>query len=271
MAESQGKVVFDVDAQKAYKAAQNLGKEFQQVGKQIATSVAGVMALAGMLDRAADAAKRIREETASANKERGSAELSRGAASRLMRLNETQRKSYQNIQETGAVDEASQVAFMERLAKDGGRKVRGGGGLQYAQAFATGAFTQEELLEAAKRGRGVNIEERMSSLSAAERQELALRQYELENTRKTGGAAERLALIERERQRRDNPGLTAFVEGVEGAPVIGGVVREASMNRLQRSFTPEAQRDGALTGDYTRPIPVDITGGRPQIGVNGER
>lgn len=271
MAESQGKVVFDIDAQKAYNATKKLGQEFQQVGKQIASSVAGVMALAGMIDRATDAAQRLRQASVEANKDRGSAELRRGAAGRAMRLSEGQAQAYRGIQETGAVSEADQVAFMESLAKSGGRRVRGAGGLQYAQAFATGAFTQDELLEAAKKGRRVDVQARLASLSSGERGELALREYEQSQTRRlSGGTDERLALIERERQRRDNPSLTAFVEGVEGAPVVGGLVREAGMERLRKSFSEQSQT-GELT-DYTRqrPIPVDVRGGRPQTGVRGE-
>jgi hypothetical protein len=263
MAESSGKVVFDVDAQKAYTATQKLTKEFQQVGKQIAQSVAGITALANMIDRAADAAKRIREETAEANKARGGSALDRGAAGRTMNLTGSQLQAYQNIQEGGAVSEQDQVAFMAALAKAGGRRVRGAGGLEYAKAFATGAFSQEELLEAAKKGRKVDIGGRMGALSQAEKDEIDLRAYELEQTRRTsGGQAERLALIERARQRRDNPGLSAFVEGIEGAPIVGGMVREANMDRLADSYG-----EGKLGGKRASPVRVTIDNQRPMTGA----
>jgi hypothetical protein len=273
MTESQGKVVFDIDGQKAYKAAQNITKEFQTVGAQLARSITGAMSLAQMLDRAADAAKRIREETAESQKERGGASLQRGSAGRIMGLNAMQLQAYKNIQETGAVDEQQQVAFMQSLAKAGGKRVRGHRGLQYVQAFATGAFTQEELLDAAKRGRGVDIDARLGGLSLDERQELALRSHELNNRRRLdGGVAQRLALSEIERQRRDNPVLSAINEGAYGVPVIGGLAREAAMERLGRSYG-EGKDDyngRPLLFDYSRPMPTIDVNRKPSVGSRGE-
>ena len=263
MAESSGKIVFDVDAQKAHQKTQAIGKEFANVGKQIATSVAGVMALANMLDRAADAAKRIREETIKANEARGGAALTRGQAGRLMGLTSGQSQAFKNIQTEGAVGEEEQLGFMTQLAGTG-RRAQGHKGIQYARAFATGAFSSKELLESAKRGKSVDIAGRMASLSDEERDEIAIRVHELNATRRAaGGTSDRLASIERARQRRDSPGLSAFVEGIEAAPVVGGLVREATNTRLADQF-------GAGNLGRTRPVPVELKNQPPRTGARGE-
>jgi hypothetical protein len=260
VAESTGKIVFDVDAQKAYQKAQAIGKEFANVGKQITSSIAGVMALANMLDRAADAAKRIREETIKANEVRGGAALTRGQAGRLMGLTGTQSQAFKNIQTEGAVGEEEQLAFMSQLAGTG-KRAQGAKGLQYAAAFATGAFSSKELLESAKRGKSVDIDGRMASLSDEEKDEIAIRIYELSATRReTGGTNERFAAIERARQRRDNPLLSSAVEGVEAAPVVGGLVREATNAVLSAQFSYGTRR----------PVSVEVSNQRPQVGARGE-
>ena len=260
MPESSGKIVFDVDAQKAYQKTQALGKEFAQIGKQITTSVAGVMALANMLDRAADAAQRIRQETIKANEARGGAALTRGQAGRLMNLTGSQSQAFKNIQTEGAVSEEDQLAFMSQLAGTG-KRASGSKGIQYAAAFATGAFSSKELLESAKRGKSVDIDARMASLSDDEKQEIAIRVYELQVTRReTGGTNERFAAIERARQRRDNPLLSSVVEGVEAAPVVGGLIREGTNAVLAGQFANGARR----------PVPVEMSNQRPQVGARGE-
>jgi hypothetical protein len=242
MPESKATVRLTLDGQRAIKETERvkrgvrgIGDEFQKAGAQLAKSVVGIMALAQAVDRAADAAKRIREEAAGANRERGSVALQRGAAGRTLKLSPRDLQAYQNIQETGAVDEQAQVSFMEALAKQGGRRVRGARGLEYAQAFATGAFTQDELLEMAKRGRRPDVAKRMSSLSPSELDEIDIRTEELDKTRRpaAGGREERRTLAELERQRRDSPVASTIAGMAEGVPVIGPVAAEIGARALE--------------------------------------
>jgi hypothetical protein len=242
MAESRANVRLTMDGQQAVqeaekvkRGARGVGDEFKQAGVQIAKSVAGIMTLAAAVDRAADAAKRIREESAAANRERGGAALQRGAAGRAMTASPQVLQAYQAVQESGAVDEQSQVAFMEALAKSGGRRVRGARGLEYAQAFSSGAFTQDELLEMAKRGRRPDVAGRMGSLSPSELDEIQIRTEELNKTRRiaAGGRAERLVLAERARQRRDSPYASTAAEIAEGIPLAGQIGGEIGARLLE--------------------------------------
>jgi hypothetical protein len=190
-----------------------------------------------------------------------------------MRVNSMQSAAYAAVQGSGAVDEATQVAFMSRLAEAGGRRVQGARGLHYASAFATGAFTEKELLDNAKRGKRVDIDARLAQLSDEERAELAIRAHNIDQTRPKSDTAARLALIERDRQRRDNPNASAFVDSMEGIPGIGGLIRESSMDRLRRSFQrpqDREQKNEYNIFEYSRPIPVDTSAGRPIRGARGE-
>lgn len=295
MAESEVKIKVTADGQQAIKEVERvrkgvkgIGDEFAQVGQQFFRTVAGIASLANMLDKAADASKRVREELVAANKERGGSALDRGAAGRAMKASGSVLQAYKNIQEGGAVSEQSQVAFMSKLAEVG-KKTQGAGGLEYAKAFATGAFTEKELLDLAKKGKAPDIAGRMASLSPDERNEIEVRKSELANTRIESGAArsQRLAASELERQRRDNPTATAFTEGVYAIPLVGGAAREAAFDRLQDQYGAREgawnEKDQAWLKQRSRllawgmemmgagrpreqPIKVEAVNGKPQVG-----
>jgi hypothetical protein len=295
MAESEAKIKVTADGQQAIKEVERvrkgvkgIGDEFAQVGQQFFRTVAGIASLANMLDKAADASRRVREELVAANKERGGSALDREAAGRAMKLTQAQMQAYKGIQETGAVGEQAQVSFMAKLGEVG-KKTQGVGGIEYAKAFATGAFTEKELLEMAKKGKTPDIAGRMASLSPDALNEINMRSSELEKTRVDSSAArsQRLAASELERQRRDNPGLTAFTEGVYAIPLVGGAAREAAFDRLQDQYGAKegvwTEKDQAWLRERSRlaawavesigagrgreqPVKVEAVNSKPQVG-----
>lgn len=193
--------------QRTAKEAAKVGSQIDRWGRQLGEKVAGLGAIVGVMRQVGQEVERQQSLASGAHRKRGGGALGRSADVNALGLN-------QGPSGAGGVDAVmngsgrtttmeQDDAFLGALAaaqKSNKRKMDPRQSMQALSAFGTGAFSQEELVDAAGNGKmGQLIGEtgaRLGAMSPQAREELEFRRHErataaqvAELTAKRGGGA----------------------------------------------------------------------------------
>lgn len=255
--------------------AKDLGSQMEQTFSGMAKGVLVVGAITKALEAATEAAKRLREASIKGDEVSGGNALTVSRALSGTGLTDQQKSAVGALVGSGAAKAEDTAGFVEALAKQQGQRLQGGQALELTRAFASGAFTSEELLAKAKTGQGVDVAGRFAALSPEARAELDTRtqlnqQAEANRQAAASRPAARFVAGELERRRLESPATQAVNDALASLPVAGGLfaageadIIEAQQRRARGLGGPATTIElGKATISQLSPAPRPLIGGQ---------
>lgn len=213
MGEQSARAVGQV-AQSAERATTSFGEKLIKTGALVAVLVRSIKA-------GADELERIKTATAAQGAETGDVRLRASLASIRLGVKPEAQEAFVN-QISPVIPEA-RASFLESLAGKelglGQRRI-----VDLQQAFASGAFSQEEVLKAAEEGTTLDVKQRLSQLSPAAQKELVIRRGIDEARARARDVAFTPGRIAEETQKASdiaNPGMAAARAALSRADLTG--------------------------------------------------
>ncbi len=256
---NSAKIVLDADASKVIGEAKkvgdelkktarhggSIGEEFDKMPGKIAKTVVGVGALLRAVAAVSQELNKVQTQAADANRQSGGAALDRGISGARLGLTSTQTEA---LSSPGARSTQEIDSLLSSLV---GSKGPGGGAIDQrtifraVEAFKTGGFDKDEVIEAVRNGSVDDLvngaSARVGGLGEESQQEIAVRGFENQNTaaalaaRADRGLKKRLAQSAIDARNAKHP-AGQVIQGIASgltAPVGGDAIIEMGDTMVQ--------------------------------------
>lgn len=242
-------------AKKTGAAAKSIGDQLGQTFTGMAKGVLITAAFTKSLEAAAEAAERIRKAGAETSEAIGkeAVDVERAILATGTKTTPEQRQSLLGMVGQGVTKYEETAGFIQAFAKKRGRRFTFAEAQRATEAYTSGAFTQDELLEASTIPTAAEQQARLAQLSPEAQREFRIRAKQRTQEAETRAAAAanpfaRYVDEEVKKRQLESPFQQSIMEGIKKLPGLGGTAAEteAMFIMLQQSRRARENREQTM-------------------------